>query len=156
MGQALGIPPRLHGPRLELSRHVLVFRLLRDTGKVLLGVVTVWLIASCPAGVLVIQLQERSIANQHRVRHVDLRNLANAFAAHAQRLGAPPPQLQDLVTAGDLAQLPEDPWDEPYRYTPLPNGTAWLASSGPDGEAGTRDDIVCLAADASSMDACDR
>ncbi len=131
-------------------------RLLQNPWVVLLGILPVFFLGSLPVGMVVIAHQERSVAKQHRVRDVELKALAKARAAYARRMGAPPLQLQDLVTTGYLGRLPDDPWAEPYRYTPLSNGTAWLASSGPDGEAGTRDDIVCLAADASSMDACDR
>ena len=80
--------------------------------------------------------------------------IKSALGAYEVDMGAYPKSLQDLLTApGDarnwhgpyLDSLPQDPWGHAYVYTFPGRHTAGsydLISTGPDGKAGTDDDIV--------------
>ena len=80
--------------------------------------------------------------------------IKSALGAYEVDMGTYPNSLQDLITApGDarnwhgpyLDSLPQDPWGHAYVYT-FPGrhlaGSYDLLSVGPDGKAGTDDDIV--------------
>jgi len=83
--------------------------------------------------------------------------IKSALGTYEVDMGAYPKSLQDLISApGDarnwhgpyLDSLPQDPWGHAYVYT-FPGrhlaGSYDLLSTGPDGKAGTDDDIVSWA-----------
>lgn len=80
--------------------------------------------------------------------------IKSALGAYEVDMGTYPNSLQSLITAPSdarnwhgpyLDSLPVDPWGHPYVYT-FPGrhlaGSYDLISVGPDGKAGTDDDIV--------------
>ncbi|MBL9076109.1 MAG: type II secretion system protein GspG [Planctomycetes bacterium] len=80
---------------------------------------------------------DRALVQQRRQCREDLARLA--VAAKARRLAGDP-----LPTDGPLAGQPQqDPWGRAYVVRARPTGTRWeVASLGPDGVAGTDDDLV--------------
>lgn len=64
-----------------------------------------------------------------------------------------PKTLQDVKAAGQLDQLPKDPWGNEYVLTcPGDHGRVDVSSAGKDGEVGTEDDINSWEADADPED----
>lgn len=71
--------------------------------------------------------------------HVSIRN---AIVMYQTDKGSYPATLNQLVPKY-ITTLPLDGWQRPFIYTPTPNGATPfdLRSAGPDGIAGTADDI---------------
>ncbi len=81
-------------------------------------------------------------ARQQRAR-ADLDELMRYVRLYLLEQNALPGSLDDLVKQGFLDQLPGDPWGRPYRLV-VEDATAKrfrVASDGPDGKAGTADDL---------------
>jgi hypothetical protein len=49
--------------------------------------------------------------------------------------------LASVVARGEVPAALADPWGLRYQWGPVPEGGFWVASCGPDGEAGTPDDL---------------
>lgn len=64
----------------------------------------------------------RKASLEERIRRVvverDLQSMEAAIAEHTSRVGAPPGKLVDLVQAGMLARIPEEPYGGRYLLTP--------------------------------------
>lgn len=53
------------------------------------------------------------------------------------------PQPRNYRSDGYIRRLPEDPWGNPYQLvSPGEHGAVDIFSAGPDGEAGTEDDVT--------------
>jgi len=69
----------------------------------------------------------RKVSLEERIRRViverDLQSLEGAIAEYTERTGVPLRELGDLVRAGVLARIPEDPYGGRYLLTP--SGRVW-------------------------------
>jgi hypothetical protein len=69
----------------------------------------------------------RKASLEERIRRVeverDLQSLENAIAAYTERTGVRPGEPGDLVRAGVLARIPEEPYGG--RYVFMPDGRVW-------------------------------
>ena len=91
-------------------------------------------------------------ANSARVK-IETKTLSNACKMYKLRVGAFPAKLQDLKSLPEgldkanwggpyVDKLPNDPWGQPYKYTPNDgNNTVLIQSSGPDGKMDSQDDV---------------
>lgn len=122
----------------------------------LIEVLLVIVIVGIMAGMMVIKLSGRSQEARITRAQSDIRGtLSLALDMFEQDLGRYPTTeegLESLVSDPDIpgwkgpylkGELKEDPWGNPYVYSLDSEGTAKyeLNSSGPDGMAGTDDDI---------------
>ena len=78
----------------------------------------------------------------------DQQALSMAVSAYRFDSGRLPGRLEDLTNAVEGSEsylerdVPLDPWNRPYRYRVLSSNVYRIASDGPDGREGTRDDVV--------------
>jgi len=105
------------------------------------------------AALVIPKMVGRSEQARQAAAHADLSSIKTALDAFEVDNGYYPKSLQDLVQQPSNAKnwhgpyldsLPQDPWQNPYVYT-YPgrhNSNAYdLMSVGPDGKAGSDDDI---------------
>lgn len=78
-----------------------------------------------------------------RIAGKDIHMLASAVDSYYLDKGQYPVSLQALVDAKFIPKVSKDPWKKDFvYYTPAQDGKAYaLFSMGPDGQAGTPDDI---------------
>ena len=71
-------------------------------------------------------------------------NLNSAIGLYRLETGHLPATLEDLVRSDGHGYypVPPDRWAHPVKYTVLEDGRYEIRSFGPDGQAGTEDDIV--------------
>ena len=105
------------------------------------------------AALVIPKMVGRSEQARQAAAHADLSSIKTALDAYEVDNGFYPKSLQDLIQQPSNARnwhgpyldnLPVDPWGNPYVYAypgrHNPNGFD-LSSVGPDGKAGTDDDI---------------
>ncbi|HXR49145.1 MAG TPA: type II secretion system major pseudopilin GspG [Candidatus Limnocylindrales bacterium] len=105
------------------------------------------------AALVIPKMVGRSEQARQAAAHADLSSIKTALDAYEVDNGFYPKSLQDLIQPPSNAKnwhgpyldnLPVDPWGNPYVYAfpgrHNPNGFD-LSSVGPDGKAGTDDDI---------------
>ncbi|MGA3284972.1 MAG: type II secretion system major pseudopilin GspG [Verrucomicrobiota bacterium] len=105
------------------------------------------------AALVVPKMVGRSEQARQAAAHADISSIKTALDAFEVDNGYYPKRLQDLLQQPSnaknwhgpyLENVPQDPWGNPYVYTypgrHNPNGYD-LSSVGPDGKAGTDDDI---------------
>ena len=81
-----------------------------------------------------------------RVARSELAQIGGFIEVFQVMYGRLPESLDDLTRDFEhravASQIPLDPWENPYRYAPNRDGRTFrLSSMGPDGAAGTEDDI---------------
>ncbi|MCA9126418.1 MAG: type II secretion system major pseudopilin GspG [Planctomycetales bacterium] len=124
----------------------------RRSGFTLLEVMLVLVIIAAIAGIAVVNLggfQERAMISKTKT---EIKVLQNALESYKLELLSYPQQLEalyekpsGLANDSDWFQVLKEPvkpdaWGNPYEYTV--NGSSYeLKSLGPDGQAGTDDDI---------------
>ncbi len=97
-------------------------------------------------GVLLSAAVGAGLGNSDKVREratkATMSTYADAISAYTQTTGAMPPNLAALATGGYLTSL-NDAWGRPLTYAvPGRSGARFtLTSVGPDGVAGTSDDV---------------
>lgn len=105
------------------------------------------------AALVIPKMVGRSEQARQAAAHADISSIKTALDAYEVDNGGYPRSLQDLVQQPNnarnwhgpyLENLPVDPWGNPYVYAfpgrHNPNGFD-LSSIGPDGKAGTDDDV---------------
>jgi general secretion pathway protein G len=105
------------------------------------------------AALVIPKMVGRSEQARQAAAHADLSSIKTALDAFEVDNGYYPKSLQDLIQQPGnaknwhgpyLESLPQDPWQDPYVYT-YPgrhNANSYdLMSVGPDGKAGTDDDV---------------
>ena len=105
------------------------------------------------AALVIPKMVGRSEQARLAAAHADISSIKTALDAYEVDNGFYPKSLQDLIQQPNnarnwhgpyLENLPVDPWNNPYVYAfpgrHTPNGFD-LSSVGPDGKAGTEDDI---------------
>lgn len=119
-----------------------------SSGFTLIELILVTVIIGILAGMVVTTYGGRVRETQIRRSKADIVLYSNAIDLYAlDHNDEYPRALEDLVT-GDrnyVRQIENDPWGNPYNYTPATdarksNYEVW--SSGPDGSSGTEDDVT--------------
>lgn len=130
----------------------------RQTGFTLIEVMVVLLIIGIMASMIAPQILGSQEEAQLKKAAVDIQSLESALEMYKLKNNVFPTSeqgLDALVTAptidpiprnyqqgGFIKRLPADPWGNPYQLlSPGELGTIDIFSNGPDGEAGTDDDI---------------
>jgi len=88
-------------------------------------------------------VKSKATAAKQRLAIVDRLNIGSALEMHRMRTGAWPSTAEGLgalVKAGELQNVPVDPWGNAYLYE-LSGDVPSVKSAGPDGKPGTSDDI---------------
>jgi general secretion pathway protein G len=124
-----------------------------ENGFTLVEMLLVITIIGILAALVVPKMVGRSEQARQAAAHADISSIKTALDAFEVDNGYYPKSLQDLVQQPSnarnwhgpyLENLPQDPWGSPYVYT-YPgrhNANSYdLMSAGPDGKAGTDDDI---------------
>ena len=125
----------------------------RHRGFTLVEMLLVITIIGILAALVIPKMVGRSEQARQAAAHADLSSIKTALDAYEVDNGFYPKGLQDLIQQPSNAKnwhgpyldnLPVDPWGNPYVYAfpgrHNPNGFD-LSSVGPDGKAGTDDDI---------------
>jgi len=135
----------IRNPKAEIRNYPRAFTLV----EMLLVITIIGILAA----LVIPKMVGRSEQARQAAAHADLSSIKTALDAFEVDNGYYPKSLQDLVQQPSNAKnwhgpyldnLPQDPWQNPYVYT-YPgrhNSNAYdLMSVGPDGKAGTDDDI---------------
>jgi len=125
----------------------------RQRGFTLIEILLVMTIIAILAAIVIPKMVGRSEQARQTAAHADLSSIKTALDAYEVDNGFYPKSLQDLIQQPNNARnwhgpyletLPQDPWGNPYVYSypgrHNPNGFD-IYSIGPDGKAGTDDDI---------------
>ncbi|MGP8022322.1 MAG: type II secretion system major pseudopilin GspG [Limisphaerales bacterium] len=136
---------QLRNPKSELRNCRRAFTLV----EMLLVITIIGILAA----LVIPKMVGRSEQARQAAAHADLSSVKTALDAYEVDNGFYPKSLQDLIQQPSNARnwhgpyldnLPVDPWGNPYIYAypgrHNPNGFD-LSSVGPDGKAGTDDDI---------------
>lgn len=130
----------------------------RSAGFSLIEVMVVLVIIGIMASMVAPQILGNQETAQLKKAAVDIQQLESAmkmYKLNNNRFPTTEQGLESLVTAptieplprnypkdGYINRLPDDPWGNPYNLlSPGEMGTVDIFSNGPDGEAGTDDDI---------------
>jgi len=119
----------------------------------LIEILLVMTIIAILAAIVIPKMVGRSEQARQTAAHADLSSIKTALDAYEVDNGFYPKSLQDLIQQPSNARnwhgpyldnLPQDPWGNPYVYSypgrHNPSGFD-IYSVGPDGKAGTDDDI---------------
>jgi len=119
----------------------------------LIEILLVMTIIAILAAIVIPRMVGRSEQARQTAAHADLSSIKTALDAYEVDNGFYPKSLQDLIQQPSNARnwhgpyldnLPQDPWGNPYVYSypgrHNPSGFD-IYSVGPDGKAGTDDDI---------------
>ena len=125
----------------------------RRRGFTLIEILLVMTIIAILAAIVIPKMVGRSEQARQTAAHADLSSIKTALDAYEVDNGFYPKSLQDLIQQPSNARnwhgpyldnLPQDPWGNPYVYSypgrHNPSGFD-IYSVGPDGKAGTDDDI---------------
>jgi len=136
---------QLQNPKSEIRNCRCAFTLV----EMLLVITIIGILAA----LVIPKMVGRSEQARQAAAHADLSSIKTALDAYEVDNGFYPKSLQDLIQPPSNAKnwhgpyldnLPVDPWGNPYVYAfpgrHNPNGLD-LSSVGPDGKAGTDDDI---------------
>ena len=135
----------IRNPKAEIRNYPRAFTLV----EMLLVITIIGILAA----LVIPKMVGRSEQARQAAAHADLSSIKTALDAFEVDNGYYPKSLQDLVQQPSNAKnwhgpyldsLPQDPWQNPYVYT-YPgrhNSSSYdLMSVGPDGKAGSDDDI---------------
>ena len=138
--------------KIEASKSI-VHKNSRNQAWTLVELLLVMTIIGVLAAIVVPKMVGRSQQARLTAARADISSIKTALDAYEVDNGFYPRSLQDLIQQPSNAKnwhgpyldnLPIDPWNNPYVYTypgrHNPNGFD-LYSVGPDGKAGTADDI---------------
>jgi general secretion pathway protein G len=136
---------QIRNPKSEIRNFPQAFTLIE--------ILLVMTIIAILAAIVIPKMVGRSEQARQTAAHADLSSIKTALDAYEVDNGFYPKSLQDLIQQPSNARnwhgpyldnLPQDPWGNPYVYSypgrHNPSGFD-IYSVGPDGKAGTDDDI---------------
>ena len=109
-------------------------------GMTLMEIMVVLIIMSLIASLVGIAVFDNLHKAKLQAAKLDAKALVNALELYRAENSSYPDNLAQLVP-GQLSELREDSWGNPWQYERSEDGYR-LVSSGPDGKAGGGDDIV--------------
>ncbi len=126
----------------------------RNSGFTLLELLLVMAILVVLASLSTFAILSIKSTSLQRVAFLEIQTLSKACKMYKLNVGSFPAKLDDLYAnpsglsriqwGGPYVDEPvsADPWQRPYKYTPDDaNERVMITSSGPDGRAGTEDDV---------------
>ncbi len=119
------------------------------SGFTLVEILLVVAILGVLAGVAVVNLTGRMDAANKRACRASIDAISTAVSTYEIDNGIFPQTLQNLMTKANesnwngpyLKQTPADPWGAAFSYS-VQGGVYKISSAGPDGQAGSADDIT--------------
>lgn len=119
-----------------------------NSGFTLIELILVTVIIAILAGMIVPIYAGRVAESQVRAAKGDIASLSNSIDLYALDHNDQYPDALTALVSGErnyIKELRNDPWGNPYNYEPPKNilkADYSVFSSGPDGQAGTEDDVT--------------